>query len=149
MGRCETGRYPGRLRPLGEVIVRGCPQPLSPLSTWWHVQISHLMLVYLVESTTAVYAAATTQGPKQASRASTGPKNQQHIHICVLSSHAAPWYVQEQPCLYAGTLYTRCLKPSSGIGKHCVDHGKHGRLRVVVLHAPDHANVHACVYVSI
>ena len=26
-------------------------------------------------STTAVYAAATTQGPKQASRASTGPKN--------------------------------------------------------------------------
>ena len=28
-------------------------------------------------STTAAYAAATTQGPKQASRASTGPRNQQ------------------------------------------------------------------------
>ena len=35
------------------------------------------MPVYLAESTTAVYAAATTQGPKQASRASTRPKNQQ------------------------------------------------------------------------
>ena len=34
------------------------------------------MPVYLAESPMAVYAAATTQGPKQASRASTGPKNQ-------------------------------------------------------------------------
>ena len=38
----------------------------------YHVQISHLMSVYLAMSTTAAYASATTQGPKQASRASTG-----------------------------------------------------------------------------
>ena len=38
----------------------------------YHVQISHLMPVYLAVSTTAAYAPATTQGPKQVSRASTG-----------------------------------------------------------------------------
>ena len=37
------------------------------------------MSVYLAESTTAAYAAATAQGPKQVSRASTGPKNQPKI----------------------------------------------------------------------
>ena len=39
-----------------------------------HVQISHLMPVYLAVMTTAAYAAATTQGPTQASRA-TGTNN--------------------------------------------------------------------------
>ena len=42
-----------------------------------YLRISHLMPVCLAESITVAYAAATTQGPTQASRAFTGPKNQQ------------------------------------------------------------------------
>ena len=41
-------------------------------STHGVVVCKNLMLVYLAESTTAMYAAATTQGPKQVSHASTG-----------------------------------------------------------------------------
>ena len=38
---------------------------------------TNTMPVYLAVSTTVAYAAATTHRPKQASRASTGPKNEQ------------------------------------------------------------------------
>ena len=59
-------------------------RPLAPKHpidcTANHTQASLYGMVYLATSTTAAYAPATTQGPKQASRASTGPKHQQNIN---------------------------------------------------------------------
>ena len=71
------GAVPRQAAVAGEVTVRGCSQQAPPPpSTRWHVQISHLMPVYLAKWMTAAYTPATTQGPTPVSSASTGRRNQ-------------------------------------------------------------------------